>query len=70
MFKFLDGQAYCCKNNMILKQYGPIFAIEEKRMYRIQRDYNHTCLEETFGSTSKPPNNIYIILILGKNAEI
>ena len=30
----------------------------------------HTCLEERFGSTSKPPNNIYVILILGKNAAI
>ena len=30
----------------------------------------HTCLEETFGFFSKPPNNIYVILILGKNAAI
>ena len=30
----------------------------------------HTCLEEIFGSTSKPTNNIFIILILGKSAEI
>jgi hypothetical protein len=30
----------------------------------------HTCLEERFESTSKPPNNIYVILILEKNAAI
>jgi hypothetical protein len=30
----------------------------------------HTCLEEIFGSTSKPPNDIYVELILGKNAAI
>ena len=28
----------------------------------------HTCLEEIFGSTSKPPNDIYAILILGVDA--
>ena len=31
--------------------------------------YTHVW-EEIFGSTSKPPNNIYVILILGKNAAI
>ena len=31
---------------------------------------SHTCLEDIFGSTSKPPNNIYLILILGNNAAI
>ena len=30
----------------------------------------HTCLEQTFGFFLKPPNNIYVILILGKNAAI
>ena len=28
---------------------------------------HHTCLEEIFGSTSKPSNDIYVELILGKN---
>ena len=30
----------------------------------------HTCLEEIFGLTLMPPNNIYVILILGKNVAI
>ena len=31
---------------------------------------SHTCLEDIFGPTSKPPNDIYIILILMKKAFI
>ena len=30
----------------------------------------HTCLEDIFGPTSKPPNDIYLILILVKKAFI
>ena len=30
----------------------------------------HTCLEDTFGPTSKPPNDIYLVLILVKKAFI
>jgi hypothetical protein len=30
------------------------------------RSTGHTCLREIFGSTSRPTNNIYVILILGK----
>ena len=41
-----------------------------KNQAKISIPAHHTCLEEIFGSTSKPPNNIYIQLILGKNASI
>ena len=33
-------------------------------------DLQHMCLEEIFGSTSKPPNDIYVELTLGKQASI
>ena len=36
----------------------------------MQPNVIHTCLEETFGFFSKPPNNIYVVIILGKNAAI